>query len=73
MILPFMGQEYKQKCYLILQHREKAQIACQIQMKIGAYACSSIHFFISCIQTLPDYVHAFYECFRRAVAKLNDS
>jgi len=30
-----------------------------------------ILFYHSCIQSLPDYVHAFYECFRRAVAKLN--
>lgn len=30
-------------------------------------------FYHSYIQTLPDYVRAFYERFRRAVAKLNDS
>lgn len=59
---------------LVFQKGEKAQILCQIQMETGVRACCSIYFFYhSCIQTLPDYVHVFYECFRRAVAKLNDS
>lgn len=37
----------QKKHVLVLQRREKAQLMCQIQMKIGAYACSSIYFFIT--------------------------
>lgn len=51
--------------FLFLQNGKKAQIACQIQMKTGAYTCSGIYFFITvAFKPFLTKVHAFYECFR---------
>lgn len=56
------------------KQKKKAQISCEIQMKSGAYMCSGIYFFITvAFKPFLTKVRAFYECFRRAVAKLNDS